>query len=106
MIIHNDKCEELGLPVTKGYETQPQYILRLISSGHTINTRMARYIGIGNLHSVISTLKSRKYEFTLEHGVVYCPFLQSIVNAPVDILSMTAEQRKTYSASKEKPQAA
>ena len=48
MMIHVDKCLELGLPEPKSYDNQLTYIKRLLLLGFSFNTRMARYCGIGN----------------------------------------------------------
>ena len=92
MMIHKDKCLELGLPEPKTYHNQSTYILRIISQGYKFNTRMARYFGIGNLHSIAPILHKQGYQFTLEHGRVKCPFTGDRPSHAVDILSMAAER--------------
>ncbi len=96
MMIHADKCIELGLPVPESYHNQLSYVLSVITQGIKLNTRLARYIGIHNLHSLVSTLKYKGYKFTLEHGRVPCPFTGKIPSHPVDILSMSYEQIEAY----------
>lgn len=96
MMIHTDKCIELGLPAPKSYHNQLSYVLSVITQGIKLNTRLARYIGIHNLHSLISALKRKGYKFTLEHGRVPCPFTGKIPPHPVDILSMNYKQIKAY----------
>lgn len=104
MMIHKDKCLELGLPIPESYENQLTYVLKLISQGHKLNTRIARFIGIHNLHSIAPILHKKGYQFTLEHGRVKCPFTGEVPPYPVDILSMTPEQvahhKKTKTAKK------
>lgn len=101
MMLHKDKCLELGLPEPKCVETQQAYIIRAMASGHTLNTRICRYIGVGNLHSIVSSM-NKACEFTLGHGRVLCPFTNETPPFPVDIVRMTKEQREAYQA-KEKP---
>lgn len=100
MMIHRDKCLELGLPEPKSYENQNTYVLRVISEGRKFNTRMARYCGIGNLHSIAPILFRKGYLFTLEHGRCRCPFTGEIPPQPVDILSMTKNQIAHYKKTK------
>lgn len=99
-MIHKDKCFELGLPEPKSFHNQQTYVLLLISEGHHINTRAARYIGIHNLHSIASTLKRKGYDYTHKHGTVKCPFTGVVPPYAVDILSMTPEQIATYKKTK------
>ena len=92
MMIHKDKCLELGLPEPKSYDNKLTYIKHLLLLGIRFNTRMARYCGIGNLHSLVTPLKRKGIEFKLEHGRVNCPFTNKTPPHPVDILSMSPEQ--------------
>ena len=100
MMIHKDKCLELGLPEPMSFDNQQSYVLKVISIGHKLNTRTARYIGIHNLHSVAPMLHKKGYQFTLEHGRVKCPFTGITPPYPVDILSMTPEQIALYKKTK------
>lgn len=100
MIIHNDKCLELGLPIASSFDNQITYVLKAISAGEKLNTRKARFIGIHNLHSIASTLHRKGYIFTLEHGRVECPFTGESPPQHVDILSMTTEQISHYKKTK------
>jgi len=100
MMIHKDKCLELGLPEPKSHDIQQTYVIKVISSGFQLDTRMARFIGIYNLHSVASTLARKGFKFTLSHGRVKCPFTDKVPPHPVDILSMTSEQIAHYKETK------
>jgi len=100
MMIHIDKCLELGLPEPKSYDNQLTYIKRLLLLGFNFNTRKARYCGIGNLHSLVSPLRKKGIEFNLDHGRVKCPFTDTTPPHPVDILSMTPEQIAHYKKTK------
>jgi len=100
MMIHKDKCFELGLPEPKSFDTQLAYILKVITLGMSINTRDARYIGIHNLHSIPPKLHKKGYPYTLEHGRVNCPFTGKTPSNSVDILSMTPEQISNYQKTK------
>ena len=100
MMIHGDKCLELGLPEPRSFDNQQTYVLKVITNGFRLDTRKARYIGIHNLHSIASMLYKKGYQFTLEHGHVDCPFTGKIPPYPVDILSMTPEQIAHYKNTK------
>ncbi|WP_077340028.1 hypothetical protein [Pseudocolwellia agarivorans] len=100
MNIHTDKCLELNLPEPKSYDTQRAYVIKLISSGFVFNTRMARYIGIHNLHSIVSTLAKKGYKFIVKHGLTECPFSNTTPPQLVDIVYMTAEQITFYKKEK------
>jgi len=100
MTFHRDRCLELGLPEPTSFDNQQTYVLNVITNGFKLNTRMARFIGIHNLHSIAPMLYKKGYQFTLEHGRVKCPFTGKTPTEPVDILSMTPEQVANYKKSK------
>jgi hypothetical protein len=100
MMIHIDKCLELGLPEPKSYDNQLTYIKRLLLLGFSFNTRMARYCGIGNLHSLVAPLRRKGINFTKVKNLVNCPFTGKTPPYPVDILSMTPEQIVLYKKTK------
>ena len=104
MMIHKDKCLELGLPEPESFDNQKAYVLKIILKGRRFDTRMARYIGIHNLHSIVSILHKKGYQFTLEHNQVRCPFTGDTPANIVDVLSMTPQQiahfKKTKAAKK------
>ena len=93
MMIDGEKCAELELAEPNKEETQIHYVARLTRQGGTINTRQARFIGIGNLHSIASALSKKNYKFTNLKKVVLCPFTKEIYPLPVIELSMTKAQR-------------
>ena len=100
MTFHRDRCLELGLPEPTSFDNQQTYVLNVITNGFKLNTRMARFIGIHNLHSIAPMLYKKGYQFTLEHGRVKCPFTGKTPTEPVDILSMTPEQVANYKKTK------
>ncbi len=100
MMIHEDKCLELGLPLPASYDNQLTYILKITSLGFKLNTRTARFIGIHNLHSIAPRLRKKGYLFTLDHGRVKCPFTGKVPPYPVDIISMTPAQIAHYKKAK------
>jgi hypothetical protein len=100
MMIHGDKCLELGLPIPTRFDNQQTYVLNVIANGFKLDTRMARFIGIHNLHSIAPMLYKKGYPFTLEHGRVKCPFTGDFPPYPVDILSMTPDQIVQYKKTK------
>jgi len=99
-MIHADKCIELGLPVPESYHNQETYVLMAISLGYKIHTYAARCIGIANLHSVVSTLKRKGYNFTQENKPVYCPQNKIVPPHSVVNVSMSSEQILFYRAKK------
>jgi hypothetical protein len=100
MMIHIDKCLELGLPEPKPYDNQLTYIKRLLLLGFNFNTRMARYCGIGNLHSLIVALRCKGIEFNSTKNQVKCPFTGKTPPLPVIVLAMTPEQITQYKKTK------
>ena len=100
MILHKEKCLGLGLPEPQDHETQLAYVIKCIANGHNLDTRQCRYIGIHNLHSLVSLMAKRKVEFSLGHGRVLCPFTKEVPPYPVDIVYMTLEQQQKFSSKK------
>lgn len=100
IMIHPDKCEELGLPLPKSYDTQPTYVLKAIAKGYEINTRIARYIGIHNLHSVVSKLSKDRHDFTIDKRCVTCPFTNQKPPFPVDVIYMNDAQKLAFNDGK------
>ncbi|MCA0937803.1 hypothetical protein LCL85_19880 [Vibrio alginolyticus] len=96
MPLFKDECFELGLPEPKRGEKEIYYVIRVIREGIQLNTRMARYIGIGNLHSIIPALKRKRVPFSSTTKAVFCPKLKEIRTHPVDVIWMTEEQRNAY----------
>jgi len=94
--INSANCLALGLPFPKKYEKQINYVLRLLLTGYSVNTRIARYIGIHNLHSILSKLKKRGVPFTIDHLKVYCPLVKEVISNPVDKAYMSSEQVSLY----------
>ena len=99
-MIHKDKCLELGLPEPASFDNQQTYVIKVIVTGIRFNTRMARYIGIHNLHSIAPILKKKGYDFTLQREQVKCPFTGKVPPYSVDVLSMTTEQLTHYQKEK------
>lgn len=99
MLINTVRCEELGLSIPKSFDTERSYVLSVILSGRSLNTREARYIGIANLHSIVSWLKnSERVELTNVKGCVKDPATGEHRVNPVIIVSMTPEQIAAYKA--------
>ena len=48
MMIHKDKCLELGLPEPKSYDNQLTYIKRLLHLGFGFIPRMGGFCGLEN----------------------------------------------------------
>jgi hypothetical protein len=92
MMLHKDKCLELGLPEPLSFDNQISYTKRVLVSGLRFDTRKARYCGIGNLHNLVSLLKKSGVVFNSEHGQAKCPFTGKTPPHHVDIISMTPEQ--------------
>ncbi len=100
MMIHKDKCLELGLPEPKPYDNQVTYTINLIAKGYRFNTRMARYCGIGNLHSITPKIRKKGYSFTQKDNVARCPFTNTIPANKVIVIWMTIEQIAHYKETK------
>lgn len=99
MQINGHRCFLLSLPEPKSYESETSYVLRLLLEGLTLNTRQARFIGIGNLHSTASTLiNKRRVDITKTYRRVIKPGLVVIPPKPVLVVSMTPEQIESYKA--------
>ena len=98
-----DKCLELNLPEPHKTEEQLHYVKRVIAEGETLNTRMCRYIGIHNLHSIVPKLFKLNIQFEQVNSPVYCPLLKLTPPEPVIVIYMTMEQQKEYWVSKKKP---
>lgn len=94
--MYKGKCIELGYPEPRTSETQVQYVLRVMLSGLKLHTRNARYIGIGNLHSIAAGLSCKKVSFCLSHVNAQCPETGEVSRHKVDQVWMTQEQRADY----------
>lgn len=74
MLIDEKRCQEIGLPKPESFDTENSYVMKIILSGKSLNTRQARYIGIGNLHSVVSGLVNKnQIELTKYAGELKTP---------------------------------
>jgi len=103
MMILKEPCKVLGLPEPKSYETQAAYVRRIMLGGFRLDTRVARSIGIGNLHSVIAQLRKKGFPLVVEHSAAYCPVTGDIPPYKVDVIHMSRLQIAEYTADKEKP---
>lgn len=97
-MIDSDRCIELGFPIPRLSEGQREYVKRIALAGHELNTRQARYINIGNLHSVASDIK-KSFPITIEHRQVFCPQSKKVEPNLVDVVYMTFEQRRQWQES-------
>lgn len=86
-LLNARNCILLGLPEPRKQETQREYIKRILLTGHSINTRQCRFIGIGNLHSVVSALRKRHFPLRVEHKPAIEPRSGEILPQPVDHVS-------------------
>lgn len=100
ILLNKARCAELNLPIPHSFYTCESYVLHCISKAYTLDTRMCRFIGISNLHSVVSALKNKGVCLTVSHEKVYDPALQRIIPYPVDVVSMTPNQRDEYFSNK------
>ncbi|CAM3863165.1 hypothetical protein [Vibrio aestuarianus] len=98
-----DCCHELGFPSPYEQEKQSAYVLRLLVGGFKLDTRKARYMGIGNLHSIVSNFQSKAIPFTLDHQLVECPKEKAVIPHRVDVIWMTRRQRIDYLKMKKAP---
>lgn len=95
-MIRRNKCLELGLPEPNDCQKESNYVLSMISQGLTINTSMARYIGIDDLKDVVYALKRKGYLFNEKYKEAECPSTGRLTAFPVLVLSMTKEQQALY----------
>ncbi|MGC9422694.1 hypothetical protein [Vibrio sp.] len=95
-----DKIKELGFPEFK-HSSQLCYLVSLLLKGFKINTYEARYIGIGNLHSNMSTLRE-KYKLThsSKRARVIDPLTGCLTNQTVLVVWLSDEQREAYKTRK------
>lgn len=103
MITYKSECIELGFPEPRTFDNQQSYIIYCISNDHTMNTRQARYIGIGNLHTQASNIKKKGHKITVDKVKARCIKTSIILPHPVDIVYMTGQQQKEYWEGKKKP---
>ena len=95
MLIDEKRCEGIGLPKPESFDTERTYVIKVMLAGKSINTRQARYIGIGNLHSVVSSLVNRnRVSLTRVRGVVKDPATGQRPANTVLTVYMTPEQNE------------
>lgn len=94
--IHRERTKELRLPDYKG-GSNISYARTVLLKGYNLNTYQARYIGIGNWHSMISDLRIKyKMLITDTKERVIDPLTGKLTERPVINAWMTLEQRKDY----------
>jgi len=99
MLIDEKRCEGIGLPKPESFDTERTYVIKVMLAGKLINTRQDRYIGIGNLHSVVSSLVNRnRVSLTRVRGVVKDPATGQRPANTVLTVYMTPEQIEEYKA--------
>jgi hypothetical protein len=97
-MLYQDRIHQLGLPEYKGGKHRP-YLMKLLLNGYRINTRICRYIGIGNLHSDTSAFSRRnRLPFSKKLGLVADPVTGKVPPKEVLIIWMTQEQISEYFA--------
>ena len=99
MLIDEKRCEELGFPKPESFDTEKSHVMKVMLSGKSINTRQARYIGIGNLHSVVSELRNKyQVDLTKVRGCVKDPATGKKPINTVLITFMKPEQIEEHKA--------
>lgn len=86
-LLNAKNCFLLGLPEPRKQESQWEYIRQILLAGHSINTRQCRFIGIGNLHSVVSALRKWGLPLRIEHKPAIEPRSGESLPQPVDHVS-------------------
>lgn len=99
-MIYKDKCLELGLPESQSYHNQANYVKYLLLQSLTFNTRKARFVGIHNLHTLISKLKRKGLPIETRHRAVWCPFTNTVPPQAVDVIAITPENLAEYQSKK------
>ena len=98
-----DKIKDLGFPEFK-HSSQRGYLVSLLLKGFKINTHQARYIGIFNLHSNMSTLRERyKLDHDQYNGKAIDPNTKQLGKWHVITVWMNIEQREAYKKRKKAP---
>ncbi len=94
------RVKEIALPEYKG-GSQTHYLISILLKGYKINTYEARYIGIGNLHSYMSSLRKRyKLTHSSKRARVIDPLTGCLTNQTVLIVWLSDEQREAYKTRK------
>ncbi|MGO1190118.1 hypothetical protein [Vibrio casei] len=96
MNMYIENIKKLNLPERKKGDTHANYIKRVLLTGHKFNTREARHIGIGNLHSIKPVLNKQQFPFKDERKRVIDPATGEIPIHTVLVIYMTAEQIQAY----------
>ncbi len=99
-MLHKNKCLELGLPEPKNFHTQKAYVLLVLSNGHILDTRTAKYIGIANLHSIAPSIRKAGFQFEHVKRLAKDHETGEIPPHKVIHLSMTVEQIAYYKEAK------
>lgn len=98
-MLYRKNIKQIGLPDYKGGK-HCHYLVSLLLKGYRIDTRVCRFIGIGNLHSDVSSLKKKNFPHSKKKGLVIDPVTGEIPPQEVLIVWMTLEQREQYFARK------
>ncbi|MCG6373176.1 hypothetical protein K6U27_10880 [Vibrio fluvialis] len=91
-----DNIRDLGWPEPLAYQHQSSFIRQLLLAGIELNTRQARFAGIGNLHSKISELKRKGVPVSVRYKQAIDPFTHALNPYPVLHVLMTEKQRAAY----------
>lgn len=103
MSLYQDHIKKLGLPEYIAGEKHINYVQRALLNGHRLDTRKCRYIGIGNLHSLVSKLARKQFPHSLKHDRVIDPHTGEIPVHLVDVIWMSMEQLETYKQENAQP---
>ena len=103
MKLYEENIKKLNLPEQHNSEKHINYVKRVLLTGRKLNTRQCRFIGIGNLHSIISALSTKHFPHTVKHRKVVDPYTGEVPPYEVDVIWMTPEQIQTFKQQNAQP---
>lgn len=90
-MLYQDRIAQLGWPRYKG-QHQTHYLMELLIKGYSPDTRKCRFVGIGNLHSLLPQLERKLFPFTKAMRKTKDPVTGTTPSNEVLVVWMTAEQ--------------
>jgi len=94
-MLYHDRIILLGWPEYKA-QHQINYLIELLIKGFSVDTRKCRFIGIGNLHSLLPQLERKQFPFTKAKRKVRDPVTGTTPINEVLVVWITDEQRQEW----------
>lgn len=95
VMLYQDQITQLGWPEYKG-QHQIHYLMELLVKGYLPDTRKCRFVGIGNLHSLLPQLERKLFPFTKTMQKIKDPVTGATPINEVLVVWMTEEQRQEW----------